>query len=430
MVHEAAYAEQRSWHANPRLLERYMADLIAEEVARLRPGEPGLPMPLCGKDRAFDERGLGLDSLERLAVASVVSEALHLHESHVDNRLIARPFFGDWLEIAKEGLDRFDTRLTFRTSGSSGKPKACMHLRADLEQEVAYVANLLIGRRRVLSAVPAQHIYGFLFTVLLPQRLCSAPVRDVRNMSVHGLMAILEAGDLLISHPAHWALFGRFLNDIPSDVIGISSTSPCPEELSRSLTAGGLARFVEIYGSSETAGIGWRDTPGAPYRLLPFWQRDPSDESTLIRRASEGSPRRVALPDRLTWQDNNCFTVGGRLDEAVQVAGTNVYPARVARVLMEHPHVMSANVRLMAPHEGDRLKAYIVITAGTDPEALRIALMQWANARLNAAERPKSLTFGSSIPLNNRGKLADWPLHAEVSPGNEPKGWATHISDN
>ena len=220
MVETRASRGRRGWHADPRLLGRFLADLIVGEMTRLRPGDAALPVPPWTNDVGIDERGLGLDSLERLTVASVVSEALHLHESGSEDLLLARPRFGDWLEIAQAGLGRHDARLTFRTSGSSGTPKSCSHSRADLEQEVAHLANVLTGCRRVISVVPAHHIYGFLFTVLLPAQLRCPSVLDVRHLTPQALKHTLRAGDLLVSHPAHWALLARHLDALPPNVGG------------------------------------------------------------------------------------------------------------------------------------------------------------------------------------------------------------------
>ena len=85
------------WHRQPGALARFVSDLIADELAHLRPG--GMPLP----DRpwpdglALDEQGLGLDSLERLSVAAALNEALHLHESGVEDLLLAQRHFGEWL---------------------------------------------------------------------------------------------------------------------------------------------------------------------------------------------------------------------------------------------------------------------------------------------------------------------------------------------
>lgn len=403
-------AEPMPWHRRQSALARFVADLVADELSHLRPGGVQLPERPWPSELAIDERGLGLDSLERLSIASALSEALHLHESGIEDLLLARRRFGQWLEVAAEGLGVFDARLTFRTSGSSGVAKPCPHELANLLQEVEHLASLVSETRRVLTAVPAHHIYGFLFTVLLPDRLGCNEVHDIRLMTPVAVASFLRPGDLVVSHPAHWSILARHAARLPPGVQGITSTAPCPDPLARSLKDLGLATLTQVYGSSETAGIGTRTTAGAPFRLMPCWSRDPEVEHRLLRTGADGTICPHGIQDRLEWIGDRQFRVCGRLDEAVQVGGTNVFPARVRQVLLDHPKVSDAVVRMMTPEEGSRLKAFVVPAQGTDHTALRADLWRWSESRLTAPERPKAFKIGDELPRNIMGKLSDWAL--------------------
>jgi 4-coumarate--CoA ligase (photoactive yellow protein activation family) len=180
--------------------------------------------------------------------------------------------------------------------------------------------------------------------------------------------------------------------------------------LANSLLAQGLARLTQVYGSSETAGIGTRHAALAPYELMPFWTRDDSDDTQLLRSKPDGSVCVHPIQDRLAWQGAREFRVCGRLDEAVQVGGTNVFPSQVRQVLLGCPQVADAAVRPMAAAEGSRLKAFIVPVLGADLDALRIQLWAWADAHLRAPARPKAYSLGERLPRNAMGKPADWPI--------------------
>lgn len=402
------------WFRQPGVLARFVSDLVADELAQLRPGGLRLPERPWSPGLSLDEQGLGLDSLERMSIASALNEALHLHESGLEDLLLARRHFGQWLEVAEDGLAVFDATLTFRTSGSSGAAKACIHALADLHQEVGHLADLLQGTQRVLSAVPAHHIYGFLFTVLLPQRLGCPDVIDIRQMTAQSLLSTLRAGDLVVSHPAHWSLVARHAQRVPAGVRGVASTAPCPDPLAQTLVDLGLESLMQVYGSTETAGVGTRTAAGAPFGLMPFWSRQADSQADdlqgLVRTRMDGSTHTHVVQDQVEWLDERLFHVTGRRDGAVQVGGTNVFPARVRQVLLEHPQVLDAAVRLMAPDEGSRLKAYVVPAPGSDPDALRSALWAWTASRLTTPERPKAFTIGAQLPSNAMGKLADWPV--------------------
>jgi len=382
-------------------------------MMRLRPGEAALPDQPWDDNLRIDEQGVGLDSLERLTIAAALSEALHLHESGVEDLLLARRGFGQWQQVVRHGLKHFDSQLTFRTSGTSGRPKSCSHLLAELRQEVIFLAGLLPGVKRVLTAVPSHHIYGFLWTVLLPSRLGCRKVIDVRQLTPQALQRTLRAGDLIISHPVHWSLMTRHAIPFPLDVIGVSSTADCPAKVARDLVKNGLSRLLQVYGSSERGGIGWREHSASRFQLMPFWSRDASGHHRLVRLTPSGERRSDELQDHLAWYGDRSFRVRARRDQAVQVAGNNVHLNHVRRVLMQHPQVADAAVRLMTPSEGTRLKAYIVPTPHAEPTDLRADLTRWANTRLAASERPRSFTVGVRIPRNERGKLTDWQLSAK-----------------
>ena len=69
-------------------------------------------------------------------------------------------------------------------------------------------------------------------------------------------MAELRAGDLVVGYPDFWRAIARAGRALPGGVIGITSTAPCPADVAGDLQSLGLDTLVELYGSSETAGVG------------------------------------------------------------------------------------------------------------------------------------------------------------------------------
>ena len=400
--------DPENWWRDEAVIDRFVGDLVAGELMRLRPGAvlPPRPWP---SDMSMVKGGLACDSLELLTLATALAEALEMHRSGVEDHLLARRTMAEWRDIAVHALEHFSSELTFRTSGSTGAVKALRHPLAQLLQEIEALAQLVPGRRRVLTAVPAHHIYGFLFTVLLPQKL-GASVIDVRASSPASLGSSLREGDLLIGHPAFWGAFARTIRQIPGGVIGVTSTAPCPRETARAALSCGMSRFLEIYGASETAGVGWRDDPDRPFVLFAHWCLGAKTDA-LVRSLPDGTDEFARVPDRLVWLSERAFQVEGRQDEAVQVGGMNVFPSVVREHLLQHPGVRDAAVRLMGPNEGVRLKAFI---APSDPSLdtadLRQELVALCDAKLTAPERPRAFSFGPELPRNALRKLADWSL--------------------
>ena len=396
------------WWAPPGVLHRVVSDLVAAELTALRRRPPDRALPWATTLHLIDD--LDVDSLELLSLATRLSDFLHLHQSGIDDYLLARPTLDEWVAVAYTSLRQYAAQLTFRTSGSSGMPKPCPQPLSGLWQEIAALAPLFQGRRRILSAVPGHHIYGFLFTILLPQALQLDPgqVIDLRGSSVGALPHQLREGDLVVAHPDYWRQLQHLDVALPAQVVGVTSGAPCPDEVARAVRAQGVSRLVQVFGSSETAGIGWRDDPAEPYRCLPYWQAD--DHGTaLLRRAADGSTTRFVLQDHLHWVDEARFVPSGRRDHLVQVGGINVSPARAAEVLRQHPAVADAAVRLMRPDEGNRLKAFVVpATPPADETALATALASWLRQHLSSAERPVAFSFGAELPRQANGKPADW----------------------
>lgn len=422
--HAGAACQFQQWWQDSAALHRFISDLIVGELSRLRPGAPKLSTRDLVAGTRIDQ-DLGADSLELLSLGTALAEAIHLHESGIEDYLLARRSMSEWVDIAAQGLDFYSDKLTFRTSGSTGVPKPCTHTLTVLWEEVEQLAILFRGRRRILTAVPAHHIYGFLFTIMLPQALglssnsasdaARAAVIDIRDSLPSSIASRAQPGDLIVGHPDFWRAFTASGPVSAQDVVGVTSSGPCPDSTSDAVIDIGLAALHQIYGASETAGIGWRRSRSEPYALFPYWSRDHENPDCLIRTVDGEQSINVMAPDRLEWLAPSLFQVGTRHDAAVQVGGINVFPAQVREILLRHPDVQDVAVRLMRPDEGNRLKAFIVPKPGVDDEnALRTNLYRWVETHLPPVARPRAFTIGRRIPHSPSGKLADWPLNASL----------------
>ncbi|MET0270682.1 MAG: AMP-binding protein [Sphingomonas sp.] len=375
-------------------LRRIVHAVIAAEVVRLRgPGATPLPPGPWPDDLPLGDAGLGADSLERLGITAALAETFDLDAAALD---AAPPgTLADLLGwIVRD--DRDDATITVATSGSTGTPVTCTHAWSDLTGEARHFAGLLGDRRRVVALVPAHHIYGMVWTALLPD-LLGIPVAP-RPI---GARLDLCDGDMIVAVPEQWRALLRLHRSFPAGLVGITSGGPLPPGLGEALLAAGLSRLIDIYGSSETGGIALRDLPATDYQLLPRWRLTPAgDDWDLI----DDRARRIALPDRVARIGERHLRLLGRRDGAVQIGGRNVWPAQVAATLGATAGVEDITVRLGA---NGRLKAFVVPAPGADTEDLARALERSA-ALLAEAERPRAFAFGPALPRNPMGKLTDW----------------------
>ena len=394
-----------------RALARVLRSLLLAElrVARGRKGPAGAAPTLPAEwddGLPLGDGGLGCDSLDLLSLAAAVNEMFHLHEVRTERNLLEARLFGGWLDAVEAAWRDGVARVTFTTSGSTGRPKRCVQTAAHLGAEVEALAARWPDRRRVVALAPAHHIYGYLFTALLPDRL-GVPCLAAGELGPAELAAAVRPGDLLVSFPERWAYLARSLPDWPAGVAGVVSTAPCPPDLLAELAERGLSRMTEVYGSSETAGIAWRDAPDAPYDLMPQWRfAEPHDDGAPSLVHAAGTAHTPM--DRVVRTAPRSFRLAGRRDGMVQVGGVNVSPSAVAERLRRRPGVRHALVRLMRAEEGRRLKAFLVPEPGGDGAALCRGVAEWAAAHLRAAERPGSVTFGEGVPADIPGKAFDW----------------------
>ncbi|MCK8455589.1 AMP-binding protein [Sphingomonas faeni] len=380
---------------------RIACAVVAAEVRRWRGNGQTLAEPNDWSDvLAIGDDGLGLDSMEQLGALGTLAETFCL-----DDALLGREpprTVGDWIDWIMRGQASGDGRMTVRTSGSTGSPKPCSHAIADLLGEAAFLATQFSDRRRVVALVPAHHLYGIIWTALLPAAL-GVPV-VARAL---GTPLDLIAGDLVVAVPDQWRAILRLTRALPADVVGVSSAGPLDGRLAADLLAAGLARLVDIYGSSETSGIAMRDLPATAYALLPRWQLVPSghDDANDAWQLRDDRGGRYDLPDHIERIGERSLRPIGRRDGAVQVGGNNVWPMRIADLLRTIDGVADAAVRL---HIDGRLKAFVVPHDDRDREKLSASIEQAIAERLASPERPKTIRFGPALPRDAMGKLCDW----------------------
>ena len=379
-------------------VRRIACAVVAAEVRRLRDDGAVPPMPSGDwpDTMPIGDEGLGLDSMEQLGALGALAETFDLD----DSLLGADPpaVVGGWIDWIMRGHATGGGRLTVRTSGSTGSPLPCIHAVADLLDEATFLATRFADRRRVVALVPAHHLYGIIWTALLPAALQVPVVR-----SAVGSALGLTPGDLVVAVPDQWQAMLRLTRRFPVDVVGVTSAGPLGDDLAAGLAAAGLDRLIDIYGSSETSGIALRELPAAAYELLPRWRLLPHGEGDW--RLGDRHDRVHDLPDHVERTGERMLRPIGRRDGAVQVAGHNVWPERVANVLRAVDGVADAAVRL---HGNGRLKAFVVPQGNGDSATLSARIERAIRTRLTDPERPRSLRFGTALPRNDMGKLKDW----------------------
>lgn len=290
------------------------------------------------------------------------------------------------------------------TSGSTGTPKQILHTQEMMDIEGESVGRHFKDAKRLITLTPRQHLYGLSFAVFFPC-IYKIPAVSLAPLPVQPWKTLLQAGDVLAGFPLFWEYFLKAGNTFPAGVTAVTSTGPCPKGLFKRLQEAGAQRVVELYGASETGGIGVRYSEEEPFQINDFWEVSNDVEMPKIHR--KGIEGWLSFPDKVQFVPPRGIFPLKRMDRIVQVAGVNVSLNRVEKVLQEHPAVQACRVRLMRPEEGKRLKAFVVLQAAYNEEILP-QLRAYLMKHLSSHEMPRSFTFGAALPTNSMGKDSDW----------------------
>lgn len=382
-------------------LLRLTRGFLAHHLGRLR-GTDAVEDRNWPDDLLLSDPPVLADSLERVTLAGMFADAYGLREVGLEDLLLARPSVERYAALLERAWKEPRKSLTFFSSGSTGQPHSIVHSWNNLVEEVQVLCPrfeqlLAEPPRRVVAMVPPHHIYGFLWTVLYP---------EYRNLPISQQTAVFtqfQAGDVVVAVPLFVKMWKSRGTQLPKGMRVLLSTAPLTPQDAQWLSS--QTSWLEIYGSTETAGIGTRNHPAAPFELLPYWQAHTVDTngSVELRRGDGVFP----LPDNARLEGRFVVPLG-RKDGAVQVGGVNVFPAKVREFLEKQSGVAAAAVRLHDSPQGPRLKALIVPQPQQDTAILEQRLRESCAAGLSSVERPARYTFRSAIPTNTMGKELDW----------------------
>ncbi|MGO4155711.1 AMP-binding protein [Cupriavidus sp. YAF13] len=321
----------------------------------------------------------------------------------------------DWPALAPS-----DTLVTMFTSGSTGAPGAIVKHLSQLDAEVqalqaAFGAGLP-AQLRVLATVSHQHIYGLLFCVLWPLAAARAMPADRLAFHEEIVRACGDAPVLLVTSPAHLRRMPQALDW--SAARGVlravfSSGGPLPPEAAADALRHLGQAPIEVFGSSETGGIAWRQRARHEDRWTPLpgvqWRLQ--DGFLAVRSAHLPDDGWFLCADHVLPAADGGFTLAGRADRIVKIEEKRVSLTQVEQALAASPLVREARVVLLELDVGTRLGAVLVpsesgaaMLAGQGRVALLAALRARLADAVDAVALPRRWSFAEALPCNAQGK--------------------------
>lgn len=298
---------------------------------------------------------------------------------------------GDWVDGVAAAVGGRLTGFSFAAAGDEAREFA--HRADAIFADAASAANLLYGRRRILSLVAPHSLIGFTLSILTPN-LLQAPAFDSRGLPPDELKRFLTFGDALIATPSLWRYIIAQGILAPDNAMAVYFGEPMTADLAAEIRKVGFVAQREVYGSTEHGLIGWRDSPSDPFALFDTWRRS---GDRLCRTIPSGAIVDVTPMDTFSWDGDRRFRLEGRRDGAQQIGAVNVFPARIAGKIAEHPEIARCVVEV-SRHAGgaDRLVATIQLHTGAAPgESTARSIDAWCRSKLRPYERPRVYNFAT-----------------------------------
>lgn len=359
------------------------------------------------------------------------------------------------VELDAADTTRDDIAIWKFTSGTTGQPKAAVHLQHDPLVCFWSYAVEVIGLRSSDVVLPVPKMFfGYardlttLFTfgvgatgIVFPER--STPEKLFELIARHRptiLVGVPTTINAMAEHPLARA------QDLSSLRLCTSSGEALPFEVYEKWRRAFGVEICEGVGSSEMYHVYLSSRPGQGrsgsagqavpgYRIgivdevgtplddgLPgeLWV---SGESAAVmywndheksKRTFEGD--RVRTGDVFRRDADGYFWYEGRIDDMLKVGGIWVAPLEVETCLLQHPAVIECAV---VPYESDRLvlpRAHVVLREGYAPSAeLEAVLQAHVRSRLSPHKYPRSVWFAAELPKTPNGKVDRKALRAEAS---------------
>lgn len=314
-------------------------------------------------------------------------------------------------------LDLDQCRLMLCTSGSSAEPKLIEKSLRQLANEVDMLEERWgaeLADACVIGSVAAQHIYGLLFRVLWP--LCAGRAFLRRALPFSEDIQLASRGHESFCWVTSPALLKRMGDNLDWPALRsvrrvFSSGGPLDAEAARRLQQRLGQAPTEIYGSSETGGIAWRQG-GTLWQPLSAVQLS-QDEHGALRIASPWLPAGhiEQTADAARIEVDGRFELLGRLDRVVKLEEKRISLPMLESALATHPFVSEARLGVISDNRA-YLGALVALSdAGLHAlrnggrRALTETLRTHLTAHCEALALPRRWRLVRQLPYNTQGKL-------------------------
>ncbi|HZO03599.1 MAG TPA: long-chain fatty acid--CoA ligase [Burkholderiales bacterium] len=333
------------------------------------------------------------------------------------------------------------------TSGTTGKPKGCIHTHASVQATTVPYLHWRGAQDEsvVLCAMPMFHVTGMQAGMNAPIHIAATLVVLSRWDRECAAMQIERA------RITNWSAITTMLVDFLANptlakfdlsslrVLG-GGGAAMPEALARRLEDVIGLPFVEGYGLSETMAPTHINPPHRPKRQcagIPFFNTDArvvdiesfqelgphqvgeiivhgpqvfggywkQPEASAQAFVEHDGKRFFRTGDLGYYDEDGYFFITDRLKRMINCSGYKVWPAEVESMLYAHPAIQEACViAARDEYRGESVKAVVVLKNNSKSTSSR-DIIDWARERMAAFKVPRVVQFVDELPKTSTGKI-------------------------
>ncbi|WP_444998337.1 AMP-binding protein [Aliikangiella sp. IMCC44359] len=309
-----------------------------------------------------------------------------------------------------------EERVNFFTSGSTGVPKVVEKNLFCLIKEIETLEKTFanqVAQGVFYSTVSHLHIYGLLFKLIWPfvtGRYCTNPFIEYPEQLI--LMEKLNLPIVLVSSPAFISRIDFSLDKVSPSIV-FSSGGPLAYEASNKALSYFSVRPVEVYGSTETGGIAYRqqehqNTPWRPFAGVQFQQ---DNDDTWFNANHLYNLNKIKLDDILSFNDFGYFQLKGRKDRIVKLEEKRISLTEI-EMFLEKLEFVERCVALIIQGKRQFIGCVLILSEQGIKREKRLgksALFNWFKLKMKkhfeAVTIPRKWRIVSQLPETTQSKL-------------------------
>ncbi|UVM61927.1 MULTISPECIES: AMP-binding protein [unclassified Pseudomonas] len=321
-------------------------------------------------------------------------------------------------------LDLDHCWLSLCTSGSSGEPKRIEKTLRQLSNEVQALEHLWgadLGPACMIGSVATQHIYGLLFRVLWP--LCAGRAFVRRQLAFPEDLQRASREQPAFAWVASPALLKRMGDNLDWPALScvrrvFSSGGALPPEAAQSLQQRLGQWPTEIFGSSETGGIAWRQDGGLWQPFADVELSQDSDGALLIASPYLPAGHVEHTADAARIAEDGRFELLGRLDRIVKLEEKRISLPMLEQALVAHDWVSEARLGVVQENRASLGALLVLSDAGLRAlrnqgrRAVTEGLRRHLSEHCETLALPRRWRWLRQLPLNAQGKLPQAEVEA------------------